>query len=173
MAKPTRLQPTSVLVGLLGALVLIALVGATSAETRPVKIEPQATTTTALETRAALPAADLAFAGGRRGSNTPPGPNNPIYTVPMGRTLVIRAVTVVGYSSTTGSSTPIGANVVCGGTLLIPREIVGSAFSSLTAGGTFDLGWVCPAGSNVTLTGPAVNPLIADSIGWTMLGELQ
>ena len=45
MEKRVHIQPASILIGLLGALVLVALVGATSAETITATTRPEATST--------------------------------------------------------------------------------------------------------------------------------
>ncbi|MDH3628636.1 MAG: hypothetical protein OEV00_08300 [Acidobacteriota bacterium] len=165
MKQSFRIRPASIAVGLVGALALMVIVGIVGAQSPEIRPEPTST----LTTRAALPAADIVNIAGRKGGTTPPGGS--IYTVPPGRTLVIRSVTMVGYSNASFQGQPVGFNLNCGGTLLIPREVAGSTFGFAT-GNAFDLGWVCPQNTALTLTGPAVNPLY-NSVGWMLLGELQ
>lgn len=173
MKKRMRIQPGSVLVGLLGALVLIGLVGASSAETtRDTALDTTRPVLTAeIGTRAALPAGDIVSVGGRKSGANAPGSS--IYTVPGGKTLIIHSIEIRGFNKTTAVSIVAGFNLYCGPTLLIPREVLSAGVFSF-GGFAGEIGPVCPAGSSITLGGPPIGGTFPpDSIGWLMLGELQ
>lgn len=101
---------------------------------------------------------------GRRPPNAVPGV---IYTVPAGKILVIRGVTVATADEFTG---PRAAeyNLRCGATILIPREVMRNSFDGLSPLEMDNLGWVCGAEQTLSLDGPPE----PNTVGWSIVGEL-